>query len=94
MPAKKTGCVRTIVAVVFTSIVAPVLANVLAHDVTTWQQTLSMVLGVKPPVECRQPAVEEEPHSTHAGAWLDRPIPAVTPTPGRHGEHSTVVWGR
>jgi hypothetical protein len=94
MPAKKMGCVRTIAAVVFTSIVAPVLANVLAHEVTTWQQTLSFVLGVNQPAEWNQPAVEEGVRQPHAGAWLDRPIPVEAPAPGRRGERSNAVWGR
>jgi hypothetical protein len=94
MPQKKSGYVRHIVAVVFTTIVAPVLANLLVQQTSTWQQTLSILLEGNPPTAWSRSAVEDVAHPSHAGAWLDRPVPAEMAPPRRLGEGSRDVWGR
>lgn len=94
MPQKKSGCLRNIVAVVFTTVVAPVLANLIAHEATNWQQTLSILLEGNPSTAWSRPAVDDVAHPSHAGAWLDRPVPAETPSSRRLGEGGRNVWGR
>ena len=71
MPAKKIGCLRNFLAVAFTTIVTPVLANVIAQDVKDWQQALELALEGKreASTEWNRPTVES----------FGRPSPTVPP---------------
>ena len=60
MSAKKMGCLRNFLAVAFTTVVTPVLANVIAQDVKDWQDAFTQVLTGKPEgkTEWNRPTVE------------------------------------
>lgn len=48
MPAKKTGCLGKFLAVLFTSIVAPVLTNVFTREVDDWRRAKNSLTESKP----------------------------------------------
>jgi hypothetical protein len=61
MTAKKAGCLRKVLGVLFTTIVIPVLVNVLTQDAAVWQR----VLGLLP---------EPTPAPTASFRGWDRPV--------------------
>lgn len=108
MPAKKTGCLRNFLAVLFTTIITPVLANVIAQDVKDWQQALETALEGKsetrvdwnrPTVEsAARPPVSTSPLPSNARAAAEQPAsyPIQTPPGRKFGEWhwAAGAWGQ
>ncbi len=86
MPAKKTGCLRNFLAVVFTTLITPVLANVLTENVRDWQLALEGVIEGKSaaPVEWNRPVADSVARPSHenspARTETGRPEPNSVPT--------------
>lgn len=97
MSAKRTGCLRSFLAVVFTTIITPVLANVLAQDVKDWQQALENVLEGKPAAvaEWNHPVVESVA-PPHVAPAPDPTYPIETPAAKKPGQWhwAAGAWGQ
>ena len=97
MSAKRTGCLRNFLAVVFTTIITPVLANVLAQDLKDWQQALENVLEGRPAATANwnQPVAEnvvKPPQVTPPAPTY----PAPRPAPKQSGQWhwAAGAWGQ
>lgn len=106
MPAKKSGCLRNFLAVLFTTLITPVLANVLTENVKDWQLALEGVLEGKSssPVEWNRPITESvarPPHETspspaQTAAGRPAPYPVPTAPAGKVGQWhwAAGAWGQ
>lgn len=105
MPAKKSGCLRNFLAVLFTTLITPVLANVLTENVKDWQLALEGVLEGKSssPTEWNRPITESvarPPHETSSFPSVNataQPAPYRVPTPaGKVGQWhwAAGAWGQ
>ncbi len=104
MPVKKTGCLRNVLAVVFTSLITPVLANVLTENVKDWQLALEGMLEDKSaaPVEWNRPIADSIARPSHerfparTGAGRPEPYPVPAPPAEKTGQWhwAAGAWGQ
>ena len=98
MSAKRTGCLRNFLAVVFTTIITPVLANVLSQDLKDWQQGLEAVLEGKSAAtaDWNRPVAENTVQTPHLPSASPAPHPVEAPTAKKLGQWhwAAGAWGQ
>jgi hypothetical protein len=98
MSAKRTGCLRNFLAVAFTTIITPVLANVLSQDLKDWQQGLEAVVEGKPAAtaDWARPVAESAAPPPHFTPPAPPSYPVEAPAAKKPGQWhwAAGAWGQ